>query len=151
MKNALAAMMVTAFTFIHFRSPATDAPLYVMEDYTDENGQPQTRRAIGNDGQEMPVGVKVYGPGSKPYRRSAEKIQTAGIQRGKKGLTGAALRENATALMSETIFEYVNFDYNGQACSVETNRAMLDDDLYAAVREQIETEQGDLGKFATAS
>lgn len=151
MKNALASMLVAAFTFIHFRNPATDAPLYVMDDYTDENGQPQTRRALDNDGKEMPVGVKAYGPGSKPYRRSAERIQTASIARGKKGLTGAALRENATTLMSETVFEYVNFDYNGQACCVETNRAMLDDDQYVAVRDQIEAEQADLGKFATTS
>lgn len=160
--NQLACMIVAAFTFIQFRNPETDALLFVTETVRNaETGQDEQVFKLDANGQKMPIGVKVYGPGSKQYRREFSKIQTANIQRGKKGLTGETLRQNETDLLSKTTFEWVNFTYEPLAaggaavetlsCSPENNAKLYDDGRYIAVREQVAAEQGDLGNFAKAS
>lgn len=137
MIKALAAMAVAATLFIQFRDPATDALMFE----TDENGEFK----LDGDGNKLPLGVRVYTPGSKQYRAAEAKIATEGIKRGRKGLTGDTILDNQTRLLALTTTEYVGFDVDGQPASYETNYKLYDDPEYVAVREQVATAQGDLG------
>lgn len=118
---------VAAIAFVQFRDPATDQPM------TNAAGEP--------------VGVEVYGPGSKQYRAAQSAIATANIKRGRKGLTGETLRENETELLARTTAKFVGFDYDGQAASVDVCRKFYDDVELAHLREQVVEKQGDFGNF----
>lgn len=146
--SGISAMMIAAVMFIQFRDPATDQLMWVMKEEEDPDAPGQIRLVYDLDeqGKKKPIGVRAYSPGSKIYRNAAAINATANIARGKKGLNGAVLFENQTDLLARTVFEYVNFDYNGEKASLETNRAMFADEAWEAVREQVSNDQADLGK-----
>jgi hypothetical protein len=160
---ALAAMAVAAFTFVHFKNPATGAKLFVL------NANKPTGTIDGDDGYArdqagnlLPIGVKKWGPGSEEYRKAEARIATENMRAGAKKLTGEKLHENATTLLSRTVFEYVNFGYSLTDDGVEqvvtastshdermrVNTALFNDPAYVAVREQVLEADGDLGNFA---
>ena len=126
------AVAAVAKIFVHLRNPETDAKLYI----TDEEGKPDLSK---------PVGVNMYSPGSIQYRNAQSAITTENIKRGKKGLTGETLRENAAELLAQTTAEFVNMDYNGQTSGVDTFREFYNDVEMVAYKEQIEEAQGDVG------
>lgn len=146
--SGISAMMIAAVMFIQFRDPETDRPLFVMKEEEDPDAPGQMRLVFDLDekGQKKPIGVRAYSPGSKIYRNATAVNATANIKLGKKGLNGQALFDNQTDLLARTVFEYVNFDYNGEKASLETNRAMFADEAWEAVREQVSNDQADLGK-----
>lgn len=126
------AVAAVAKIFVHLRNPETDAKLYIA----DEEGKPDLSK---------PVGVNMYSPGSIQYRNAQSAITTENIKRGKKGLTGETLRENAAELLAQTTAEFVNMDYNGQTSGVDTFREFYNDVEMVAYKEQIEEAQGDVG------
>lgn len=145
-KKTVAVLLATAF--IHFRDAATNAKLYVAnEDKPAGAVDGEDGFARDTNGEKLPVGVEVYGPGSTQYRNAQSAIATANIKRGKKGLTGDILRENETELLARTTAKFVNFDYNGAAASYETNIKFYDDLELAHFREQVVEQQGDFGTF----
>lgn len=131
--------VVVALAFIHFRDPATDAPMFK----TDDNGE----FVKDADGNKLPIGVKVYGPGSTQYRNAQAAIQTENIKAGKKGLTGNRIQRNETELLARTTVEYVNFDYEGASASYETNLKFYEDVEVAHLRDQVSEKQADYGNF----
>jgi len=126
------AVAAVARIFVHLRNPDTDAKLYL----TDDEGKPDLSK---------PVGVNMYSPGSIQYRNAQSAITTENIKRGKKGLTGETLRENAVELLAQTTAEFVNMDYNGSTSGVDTFREFYSDVEMVAYKEQIEEAQGDVG------
>lgn len=149
MKNILAQMAVVALMFVHFKTP-DGVKLYVPDESAPDGF------ARDANGDKLPVGVRVYGPGSREYRLAEDRVATENLRRGRNKLTGEQLRANATAIMARTTVEFVNFDYNGKtvspAMTVEDREKVCEqlynDVEYVAVRDQVETEQGDLGNYS---
>lgn len=132
--NSLDDLALKPTKFVHFKHPATDEPVYRKD-------------ADGNDDRERPVGVNVYGPGSKEYRAAQTAITNEAIQRGRKKVTAEMIQRNAVETLARCTYEYVNFDYQGKPAGVENNRAFFADDQYAHFREQVQSEMGDFGGF----
>lgn len=139
------AVAAVAKIFVHLRNPETDAKLYAPKLQAD--GQTPETDEQGNIvfDRSKPVGVRMYSPGSLQYRNAQSSITTENIKRGKKGLTGEVLRENAAELLALTTAEFVNMDYNGASSGVETFRDFYNDVEMIAYKEQIEEAQGDVG------
>lgn len=168
MKSLMIAA-VTSLAFVHFKNPADSSPLYVLNE--DAQGQPGV--TAGDDGfardangDKLPIGVRVFGPGSQVYRAAEDKIANDAIKAGRKALTGTSLRENATYKLARCTSEFVNFTYalkdGGAELTVtpasdldervRVASAFFDDVRFVAFRDQVEKEQHDLGNFTpTAS
>jgi len=143
---SLKNMAVAASIFVHFEHPDTKEPLYVqIEQPNAETGQSE----LVND-LSRPIGVMACTPGSKTYRKAEADMMTAMIANKGRPLTGEQVFDRDTARLAATVFEYVNFDYNGKPCSMETNKELFEDVEYVAVREQILAKQADLGNASKA-
>jgi hypothetical protein len=160
--KSLTAAAVAAVAFVHFKNPTDGTRLYVLNEDAAQFGAVSHEDGYARDsnGDKLPIGVKVYGLGSKEYRKAEDAIATARIQAGRKALTGATLREDGTLKLARTTSEFVNFEYNGvrvtPATELDTRvrvaAAFYDDVQFAGLRDQVETEQNDLGNFTlTAS
>lgn len=161
MKNILAQMAVAALMFVHFKTPAGEKLYVPNEAITDDmraRGIVESKDGFARDasGAKLPVGVRVFGPGSREYRLAEDRVATENLRRGRNKLTGEQLRANATAIMARTTLEFVNFDYNGKTVSSNMSvderekvcEQLYNDLEYVAVRDQVETEQGDLGNYS---
>lgn len=160
--KSLRAAAVAALAFVHFKSPIDGARMFVMnEDAETFNAKPHddgyARDAAGN---KLAIGVKVYGPGSAEYQRADDAVSSTRIKEGKKGMTGATLRQDATTKLARCTQEFVNFAYNGESVNASTDfekrirvaSAFYSDVEFAGLREQIEVEQHDFANFTpTAS
>jgi hypothetical protein len=164
MSKALRAAAIAAMTFVHFKNPADNTRMYV----TNENKP--TGCSDGPDGfardpsgNKLPIGVRVYGPGSVEYRKAEDKINDENLKLGKKGLSGARLRQNQTTLLARTTSEFVNFGYSLTGRDEDeivvtpstpfeqrlaVCGALYDDGDYAFARDQVSEVQGDLGNFS---
>lgn len=164
MSKALRAAAIVAMTFVHFKNPADNTRMFV----TNENKP--TGCVDGPDGfardlsgNKLPIGVRVYGPGSTEYRKAEDKINDENFKLGKKGLSGARMRENQTTLLSRTTAEFVNFGYSptgrdDDEITVTPSTpfeqrlavcgALYNDGEFVFARDQVTEAQGDLGNFA---
>ena len=161
--KSLRAAAVAAIAFIHFKNPVDGSRMFLLNE--DINGRQGVRSgedgyARDNDGNKLPIGVKVFGPGSAEYRKAEDAIANARIKEGKKGMTGASLREDGTRKLARCTQEFVNFEYLGVQIASNTDfetrvrvaSAFYDDVEFAGLREQVETEQHDFANFTpTAS
>lgn len=142
---SLASMAVASAIFVHFEHPETKEPLYVKKDQIN----PDTKQVESVDDLSKPIGVRCYTPGSKAYRKAETDNMTAMVAA--KGKTnGEQIFRTQTDLLAKTVYEYVNFDYNGKGASVENNREFFSDEQYVACREQVIAKQGDLGNASKA-
>lgn len=160
MSKALRLMAVIAMSFIHFETAAGDK-LYLPNEDAAKFGGTEHPDGYARDaaGEKMPVGVKVYGPGSSQYRAAQAAATTLGLQKGRNKMTGEMVFNQSTETLSRTVVEYVNFDYNDKRlhgnedlpARIKLNESLLTDLEYVAIREQIEAKQGDLSNFTPAS
>lgn len=143
--NPLARLAIVPLAFIQFEDPATGQPMFLQK----QNDSGETV-----DDLEKPVGVRAYTKGSQMYRNASADNTTEAIKAAKnggKGVTGHTVYARDTEVLAKTVVEYVNFDYNGDACSPEVNRKFFADPEYVEVREQILDDQADTGKCLKAS
>lgn len=160
--KSLIASAVVALAFIQFRSPADNSPLFVLnEDAPSGCTDGEDGYARDAQGNKLPIGVRVYGPGSKVYRAAEDEIADASIKAGKKALTGASLRNSATFKLASCTQEFVNFAYalteggdelTVTAATEKTERlriatAFYEDLRFVGFRDQVEREQHDLANF----
>lgn len=159
MMKSLRAAAVAALVFVHFKD-ANGARMYVTnEDAGKFNASTHEDGYARLNGEKLAMGVKVYGPGSQEFRKAQDAINTANIKNGKKGLTGASLRQDATVLLARTTAEFVNFEYLDTRVTASTDfetrvrvaSAFYDDLEFVGLRDQVETEQNDLGNFSQAA
>lgn len=167
MKSLLTAAVV-ALAFVHFKNPSDGSRLYVLnEDASKFNATPhEDGFARDAAGAKLPVGVRVYGPGSTEYRKAEDAIASVRIKEGKKGLSGATLRDDATTKLARCTSEFVNFGYalkdGGEelrvtpASDFETRikvaSAFYNDLRFVGLRDQVEADQHDHANFTpTAS
>lgn len=135
-------LAMAASVFVHFRNDNTGELAYLPD-------------ANGNPDKTKPVGVKVYGPGSKEYKAAQSAMTQEAIDEKRKKITAAQIETGAVELMARTTAEFVNFDYAGpdsapladDAPLVERSRAFYMDPNYVNLRRQVEDKQGDLGGF----
>jgi hypothetical protein len=132
--DGLEGLALAPSKFVHFKHPASDELVY-------------RKAADGEDDPERPVGVRVYGPGSKEYRVAQTALTNEQIQRGRKKITAEMIQRNAVETLARCTYEFVNFDYAGKPAGLEANRAFYADDRFVHFREQIQSEMGDFGGF----
>ena len=137
---SLASLAVRSTLFVHFKNPKTHELAYVQKQVKNKDGGPDE---IVND-TDKPIGVRIYTPGSKQYRKAEAAQMSAMVANKGKALTGEQIFANQTELLAQTTFEFVNFDEFG-ACTVENARALYSDEQYVAIREQVIAAQNDLG------
>lgn len=135
MSNALKKMALAATLFVHFTNPATGEQVFADNP---ETGEPD---------ESKPVGVTIYGPGSREYKKHQSAITQEAIDAKRKKVSAALLESNAVELLARCTSEFRNFDYEGAAASVETNRKFYKDPEYAHLRAQVEDKLGDFGAF----
>jgi hypothetical protein len=156
MMKSLLAVAVAATAFVQFKNPADNSLLFVTNDDAAKFGATSHEDGYARkDGQKLPIGVKVYGPGSAEYRRAEDKTVSDAIKAGKKALTGASQRADATYKLARTTLAFVNFDYEGETVTAETDvtarvriaSAFFDDGQFVAFRDQVLQEQHDHANF----
>lgn len=125
----LAALALVPTLFIQFTHPVTGELVFADGD-TDK-----------------PVGVNVFGPGSKEYRAAQSAITNESIAAKRKKVTAELIERNAVELIARTTSEFVNFDYEGKGASLETNRAFYKDERFVHLRDQVQEKLGDYGNF----
>lgn len=144
----LAGLALAATLFVHFRHPASDEPVFALF--------PEGHSRAGEPDESKPVGVRIYGPGSKEYRATQTALLNEAIERRKKKVTAEAIESNAVKTLARTTFEFVNFTYKaegdesegeGQGYSPETAQLFYSDRRYVHLREQVQDAQGDHGRF----
>lgn len=132
--NTLGIALHTGVTFVHFKNPKTDEPVYLPG-------------ADGKPDESKPVGVNIYGPGTKHYRESQSAITQEAIDRKRRKITAELLSKNAVELVARLTVEYVNFEYNGKGASLDNNRAFYGDEKFEHLRDQVQEKLGDVGGF----
>lgn len=136
---SLAALALAATLFVQFRDPRTDEPVF--------NVFPDDHPDAGAPNPADPVGVRVYGPGSKEYRAAQSAITNEAIERKRKKVTAELIEKNAVELLARVTSEFVGFDYEGKGASLETNRAFYLDPRFVHLRDQVQEKMGDYGNF----
>ncbi len=136
-KHALA----TAATFHQFTDPASGE--LIVE--TDEAGN----KVLDGEGKEKPVGVMVFGPGTKQYRAAQTAITDEAIERKRKKVTAAMINSAGLELIARTTESFVNFDYEGKPASLEVNRLFYGDERFLHFKDQVQEKMGDFGGFLT--
>ena len=144
MKNVLQSLglAMIASILVHFKNDATGEPVY-LKDHE------------GNDDKSKPVGVRMFGPGSKEYKAAQSAILQEAIDEKKKKVTAKGIEDTAIELLARTTAEFVGFTYEGSdenplpetATHLERARAFYLDPGYTALHEQVKAKQGDLGAF----
>ncbi len=145
MKNVLQSLglAMVAAIFVHFKNDATGEPVFLNDPLT---GKPDPSK---------PVGVRIYGPGSKEYKAAQSAIMQEAIDEKKKKVTAKGIEDTAVELLARTTIEFVGFTYEGSednplpenASFLERARAFHLDPEYVNLQEQIKSKQGDLGAF----
>jgi hypothetical protein len=136
--------------FVHFVNPATGELVYEPQPDVFPEGHERAGQANPNAGEpnlDKPVGVRVYGPGSKEYRHAQTTLTNEAIERKRKKVTAELIEQNAVELLARTTYEFVNFDYEGDGATPENNRKFYRDPEYVHFREQVQAEMGDHGGF----
>lgn len=137
--SALEKQALAPSLFVHFTNPKTGEEVFDVF----PEGHPQA----GEEDESKPVGVRIYGPGSKEYRAAQTAITNEAIERKRRKVTAELIEKNAVELLARTTSEFVNFDYEGKGASVETCRAFYLDVRYPHLREQVQAAHGDFGSF----
>ncbi len=137
--NSLDGLALKPTLFVHFRHPATDEPVYKKF--------PAGHDKAGEPDLEQPVGVDIYGPGSKEYRAASTAITNEAIERKRRKVTAELIQKNAVELLARCTSRFVNFEYQGKGSTLENNRAFYLDDQYTHLREQVQENMGDYGRF----
>lgn len=135
------AMLATIF--VHFKNDATGELAYLKDPIT------------GEDDKSKPIGVNIFGPGSKEYKAAQSAITQEAIDAKRKKITAALIEANAVELMARTTANFVNFDYTGPdasplpdtATQADKARAFYRDPMYVNLRDQVSEKQGDTGAF----
>lgn len=157
LKKSLALALVAATCFVHFKNPADGSHLYLLnEDKPEGATDGSDGYARDSRGEKYPIGVVIHGPGSIVHRKAEDFNANANIKAGRKHITGATLRADATRLLARCTEMFVNFEYNGQDVTEKTTMeereriasAFYEDTEYVAFREQVLEEQVDLGNFS---
>jgi hypothetical protein len=142
---SLASLAVASAIFVHLKHPATHQPMYVQKEVANKD----TEQPELVDDLDKPIGLRMYTPGSKQYRKAEAAQMSAMVANKGKALTGEQIFANQTELLAQTTYEFVNFDEFGP-CTVENARRLFADEEYVAVREQAIAAQNDLGNASTA-
>src|SRR3569832_1871519 len=100
--------------FVHFVNPATDEPIYLA--------LPEGHPKAGEPDLDKPVGVNVYGPGSKEYRAAQTAITQENIDRKRRKVPADLNQKNTKKLLARTTYEFVNFQYEGKTTNHKTNQ-----------------------------
>lgn len=148
--NALTSLALAATLFVHFKDPRSDEPVYHPQAATFPEGHELAGQANPNAGEpdlERPVGVRIYGPGSKEYRAAQTAITNENIERKRKKVTAELIEKNAVELLARTTYEFVGFDYQGKGASPEVCRAFYLDAQFVHLKEQVQAGMGDYGGF----
>lgn len=123
--------------FIQFRHPADNSPVF------------RTKEVDGKtvEDREKPVGIRIYGPGSKEAR-NADAIMTQELIDAKLKKGNATMMQRlGTEKLARLSIEFVNFDIAGKTSGFETFRDFYDDEGYAHIRAQIEEGQAEVADF----
>ena len=139
MSDVLATLALKPTTFVHFVNPATDEPIYLA--------LPEGHPKAGEPDLDKPVGVNVYGPGSKEYRAAQTAITQENIDRKRRKVTADLIQKNAVELLARTTYEFVNFQYEGKTAGLEACRAFYLDPRFTHLKEQVQDKQGAFGDF----
>jgi hypothetical protein len=143
MKLNIALLAVTSTAFLHLKNPAGEL-LYADEART------------------LPVGINLYGPGSKPYgvvdsRQSARALKRMQDNDGK--ITAASPEERTTETaedLASITAEFMNFDYQPEGVAEPLSgealfRAVYGNPGLGYITRQVTKFVGDWGNFSAAS
>lgn len=141
-------LAMIATIFVHFRNDATGNLAYLKDPIT------------GEDDKSKPIGVNIFGPGSKEYKAAQSAITQEAIDEKRRKITAAQIENGAVELMARTTTDFVNWSYTGPAdgpalpetaTMLERARAFYLDPHYVNLRRQVEDKQGDVGNFLASA
>jgi hypothetical protein len=124
--------------FIQFRSPVDNSPVFVQTVGPDDKAVTDTSK---------PVGIKIYGPGSKEAR-NADAIATQEMIDAKLKKGNAAMTQRlGLEKLARLSIEFVNFDYNGKTSGFEMFKDFYNDEGWDYLKVQIEDGMAEVADF----
>ncbi len=126
----IADLAIQDSTVLHLTHPATDEKLYADKERT------------------KAITITLGSTSSRAYRQAVNAMQNRALKRGNKKVTAEQNKEEGIELLTAVCLGSENLVFNGKPVKSESDfRAILSDDKFSWVKQQVDEALGDVDRF----